>query len=216
MKAIESAQLVHQLEWRYSSKIFDAGKKISPEDWRALERALVLTSSSYGLQPWKFIVVTDEATRKKLTSLSWNQKQVESCSHYIVIAHRTTVDEPYIVDHMQTISDTRGTPIEKLDGYKKNILGDLLHGSRSKNVPEWAARQCYIALGNFITAAAMLGIDTCPMEGLDPAGYDKVLGLENSSYKTLVACAAGYRSPEDKLQHQKKVRFSTEKVVMHI
>ncbi len=207
--------LIDTLEWRYAAKSFDS-KKISPGDWSLLQKALILTPSSYGLQPWKFLVVQDVNLREQLKAASWNQRQVTECSHYVVFAHRLTMDENYVDHFLRSMANTRGVGIETLEGYRKGILSDVVHGPRSKMIPEWTARQAYIALGNFMTSAAVLGIDTCPMEGLDPAKYDEILGLKNTEYRTAVACAAGYRNPQDRLAQAKKVRFSADELVQEL
>ena len=96
------------------------------------------------------------------------------------------------------------------------MIGDVVNGPRGKFAHEWATRQAYIALGNLMTAAAVLKVDACPMEGLVPSEYDKILGLQNSGYATVVACALGYRSAEDKYASLAKVRFETKDLVVHI
>ena len=95
------------------------------------------------------------------------------------------------------------------------MIGDLVNGPRSHVISEWAARQAYIALGNFMTAAAMIGVDTCPLEGLDPVKYDEILGLTGSGWKTVCACPAGYRDAEDKYATSKKVRFDAKDLIIH-
>jgi len=208
--------LLEQLKWRYAVKKFDSQKKISEHDWRTLEESLVLTPSSYGLQPWKFLVVQDPEVRKKLTPHSWNQTQVEDCSHFVVFAARTKVDSAYLDFFFSEMSRIRGVGKETFSGYRKMIESDLQKGPRSQIIPEWATRQVYIALGNLMTCAALLQIDTCPMEGIDPAKYDEILNLKQTDYRTAVACAVGYRSREDKYSEAKKVRFQKEKLVEFI
>ncbi len=212
MNITNKQDLIKQLEWRYAVKKFDFQKKISKDDWAVIEKSLVLTPSSYGLQPWKFILVQNPEIRKKLTPHSWNQSQVEDCSHYIVIANKINLDQKYIEDFIALNSKTRGIPSEKLEGYKKMMIGNLLHGDGKDRLIEWAARQCYIALGNLMTTVAVMGIDACPMEGIDPIKYDEILELEGSGYKTCVACAIGYRSAEDFYAKMAKVRFAAEQV----
>jgi len=212
MKPITSEQLLDQLNWRYATKQFDPAKKISAANWFALEESLVLTPSSFGLQPWKFIVVTDEAVREKLKVASWGQAQVADCSHHVIFVIRTDVDERFVTSNMKLTSDVRGVPQESLDGLKKVILGFL----PGINVAEWATRQAYIALGNFMTSAAMIGIDTCPMEGIDSAKYDEILDLPSKNLKTVVACAAGYRALTDKYASLKKVRFPKAEMLTRI
>jgi nitroreductase len=208
--------VLEALQWRYAAKSFDSQKKIAPEIWESLEESLILTPSSYGLQPWKFLIIQDSALREKLRAASWNQRQVTECSHYVVFTAKNTMDEAYVDHYMNTIAKTRSVPVESLAGFKKGILADVGSGPRSKIVKEWMARQCYIALGNFMTAAALLRVDTCPMEGLDPAKYDEILGLEQTPYRTIVACAAGYRNPQDALGTAKKVRFPAAEMLAHL
>lgn len=209
---METSSLLSRLEWRYAAKSFES-RKIDPPTWEALERSLVLTPSSYGLQPWKFLVVEDAAIRERLKAVSWNQRQVSECSHYVVFLHRLAVDENYVDHYLRSMAATRGVPVESLAGFRKGILGDIVTGPRSRMIPEWTARQAYIALGNFMTCAAMLEVDTCPMEGLDPAAYDEILGLKDGPFRTAVACAAGYRHPEDRLSQMAKVRFPHEEMI---
>jgi nitroreductase len=216
MSIIKTDQLLNQLKWRYATKQFDPAQKISPGDWAALEEAMVLTPSSYGVQPWKFIVITDQAVKDQLVPFSWNQKQVADCSHHVVFAIKKNLTEADIDTYISRIAEVRGVTAESLDGYRGFILGDIIHGERGKWVNEWAARQVYIALGNFMTSAALLGIDTCPMEGLQPDKYDGVLGLEKLGLATVVACPAGYRLATDKYAALPKVRFRNEDVITRI
>jgi nitroreductase len=107
----------------------------------------------------------------------------------------------------------RGIPAESLSVYGDMMLGDVVNGARGKIAHEWATRQAYIALGNLMTAAAVLGVDTCPMEGLVPAEYDKLLELNGSGYATVVACALGYRSAGDKYARLPKVRYPVQDLI---
>lgn len=216
MKTLPAADLLAALEWRYAAKSFQEGKHIPAETWAALERALVLTASSYGLQPWKFLVVKDPETRAKLRAASWNQRQVTECSHFVVFAVRPQFGEEFVDAYVKSVSETRGVPAENLGGLKKVILGDVQNKANAGQLAEWNARQCYIALGNFLTAAALLGVDTCPMEGLDPKKYDEILGLESGPFRTVVACAAGYRNPEDRFGGAAKVRYPLAEMIQVI
>jgi nitroreductase len=209
-------QLLDALQWRYATKVFDATKKMPADVWQTLERALVLTPSSYGLQPYKFLVINDPAKRAELLPHSWNQKQVVDASHFVVFAARTKVTEADVNKLIQLISDVRKMPPESLNFYRDMMLGDVVNGPRSKIAHEWAARQAYIALGNLMTCAAVLGVDACPMEGLNPAEYDRVLGLNYSGYATVVACALGYRAASDKYASLPKVRYATQELVRQI
>ena len=163
-----TGQLLEALQWRYATKVFDAAKKIPAEIWQTLERALVLTPTSYGLQPYKFLVISDPAKRAELLPHSWNQKQVVDASHFVVFTARTKVTDADVNKLIKHTSDVRKIPAESLNFYRDMMLGDIVNGPRGKTAHEWAARQAYIALGNLMTCAAVLGVDACPMEGLSP------------------------------------------------
>jgi nitroreductase len=216
MSTMTIAGLLEQLRWRYAVKGFDPARKIPADTWKSMEEALVLSPSSYGLQPWRFLVVDDAAVRAKLRLVSWNQAQVTDASHYVVFAAKDHVAETDVDRFVARTAEVRGVPAEALAPLRKMMIGDLVQGPRSKVIAEWAARQTYIALGNFMTSAAALGIDTCPMEGLDPQKYDEILSLGGSGFHTVVACAAGYRSEADKYARALKVRYPLEDVVRHV
>ncbi len=215
MSTMSGEGLLQQLNWRYATKKFDPIKRISAADWSVLEQALVLTASSYGLQPWKFIVVTDPALKTKLRSASWNQAQVEDCSHHVVFTAKQDISEADVERFIARIAEVRGVTPESLAGYKGFMAGDLVNGPRHAIIKEWAARQTYIAMGNLLTSAALLGIDTCPFEGIEPAKYDEILGLKGTGYATVAACPVGYRASDDKYASAPKVRFEAKDVVEH-
>jgi len=216
MSTINPDQLLTRLKWRYATKQFDATKKIPAATWAALEETLVLTPSSYGLQPWKFLVITDAATREKLVPASWGQRQVADCSHFVVFVVKQKVSEADVDAFIRRTVEVRGGSAEALNGYRNMMVGDVVKGPRSPGATEWAARQVYIALGNFMTAAALLGVDTCPMEGFEPPKYDEILGLGRQGLTAAVACPAGYRAAGDKYAALPKVRFLPADVLVHI
>ena len=213
---MSTQELVKALEWRYATKRFDKAKKISAEIWQAIERALILTPTSYGLQPYRFIVLTNLEKRAELLSHSWNQPQVVDCSHYVVLTARTKMTEADVDNWIQRLAEVRKVPAEMLVSYRGMMVGDVVHGSRGKISHEWASRQAYIALGNLMTCAAVIGVDTCPMEGIVPHEYDRVLGLADSGYATVVACALGYRADNDKYAALPKARFGPAELIRTI
>lgn len=206
--------LINALNWRYATKVFDPAKKLTSSQWSSLEQALILTPSSFGLQPWKFVVVNEAALRAQLRPASWNQPQTTDASHFVVFAARTKMEESDVKRYIENIASVRGVPMESLEQYKQMMLGSVVKGMSAAETHEWAIRQCYIALGNLMTAAAVMGIDTCPLEGIEPEVYDVVLGLPPLGYNTVVACAVGFRSVADKYAQQKKVRFPAKEVVL--
>jgi nitroreductase len=216
MNTIPTSQLLDALKWRYATKKFDTQKKIPAEIWSALEQSLVLAPSSFGAQPWKFLVVDNPELRAKLVPVSWGQTQVADASHLVVFVFKTGLDEAHIDRYMDRTAEVRGTTTEAMEPFKKVIMGSL-NGARAKGfLDTWQSRQVYIALGQFMTSAALLGIDTCPMEGIDTAKYDEILGLAGTGFTTLCACPAGYRAEDDKYATMPKVRFAHEQVVFHV
>ena len=213
---VSKPQLLQALQWRYATKAFDPKRKIPAATWATLQEALVLSPSSFGLQPYQFIVVNDPATRAKLMPHAWNQRQVVDASHFIVFAARTAMTEAEIDRFLGRIMEVRGWSREALAGYRQMITGNLLGNEASVRIPHWTARQACIALGNLLTCAALLGVDACPMEGFVPAEFDKVLGLTAQGYAAVVCCALGYRSAEDKYAAAPKVRFPVGELVKTI
>jgi len=209
----QTKQLLDALQWRYATKVFDATKKIPADVWDALEKSLVLTPTSYGLQPYQFLVVQDAAKRAALLPNSWGQKQVVDCSHFVVFTARTEMKEADVDKLIARTVELRKLPVGSLDAYRGMMIGDIVNGPRGKIAHEWAARQVYIALGNLMTCAAVLGVDACPMEGINPTEYDKILGVAGTGYKTVVALALGYRAASDKYASLAKVRFETSELV---
>ncbi|HXB02578.1 MAG TPA: NAD(P)H-dependent oxidoreductase [Opitutaceae bacterium] len=216
MKPITSDTLLEALHWRYATKKFDPAKKIPADTWATLEQALVLAPSSFGLQPWKFIVVQDPATRQKLSAASWGQTQPVECSHYVVFTVRKNLGADHVDHFLDRIVEVRGGTKDALKGYRDIMLGSLEKARAGGYLDMWQSHQVYIALGQFMASAAVLGVDACPMEGIEPPKYDEILGLAAQGYTTLCACAAGYRSAEDKYATAKKVRFKSADVIQHI
>ena len=212
---ISPEALIDSLQWRYATKGFDTEKKIPTETWAAIEDSLVLTPSSFGLQPWKFITITDQDTKVDLLEHSWHQRQVVDCSHMVVLCARDGMDEADIDAWLDQLVETRGVTRESLEGYAGMMQGFFSTMDYGKRLA-WAKNQVYIALGQLMTSAAVLGVDACPMEGIVPAEYDRILKLEDAGYATTVACAMGYRSADDKYAELPKVRFSSENILARI
>ncbi|MCT0207669.1 NAD(P)H-dependent oxidoreductase [Synechococcus sp. CS-1332] len=201
------------LRWRYATKSFQAGARIPSATWSALEDALVQSPSSYGLQPWKFLVIEDPSLRTTLKPHSWDQSQITDCSHLVVFLARRTIEEADLDRLIQATAGARGLNPDQLAPYRGMMEKDLIHGPRSAVIDRWASNQVYIALGTFLTAAALLSVDTCPIEGFSPADYDSILKLDTSPYRSCVVCAAGYRDPEDRYAALAKVRYSAEDLI---
>ena len=165
----------------FQTKQFDTTKKIDDETIHALLESLRLSPSSFGLQPWKFLVITNQAVKESLKEHSWNQSQVADCSHLIVHCARKNMPNEYIAEYIQDIATTRSAPLEALDAYKQMMQGTVASRTPAE-IAAWNARQVYITQGFLMLSAAMLGIDSCPMEGFSAAKYDEILKLESSDY----------------------------------
>jgi nitroreductase len=215
MSLLKPPELEAQMRWRYATKKFDTDRKIPDETWSALEQSLILSPSSFGLQPWKFVIVTSQEMKERLLPASYGQSQVRDCSHLVVFAARSPMTEDDVHRFLDRIVHVRGVTRESLAGFQKVMLAFLAKPPEGMSLNEWAARQAFIALGTFMTAAAAIGVDTCPLEGIVPVKYDEILELPAMGYHTVVACAAGYRAKEDRYATVPKVRFATEDVVIH-
>jgi nitroreductase len=212
---MQPSELLAALRFRYATKAFDPARKIPADAWEAIEKSLVLTPSSFGLQPWKFLIVENPELREKLRAASWGQGQVTDASHLVVLTARTDLTQADIDSWVARLSEVQGTPLDVLAGLS-GVISSFSSAMTPAERQAWNTRQVYIALGQLMTAAAVLGIDSCPLEGISPADYDTILGLPGTGYATAVACALGYRSPEDKYAAAPKARFPDAQVVTHV
>ena len=212
MSEFSPSDLVDQLQWRYATKQFDPSKTLSPDTLTALEDTLVLTPSSFGLQPWHFFVIQDPKIREELLPHSWGQKQVTDCSHLIVLTAKTSISEEQIDQFLERTTAVRGGDLESLNPYRDMMVGFTQNMDESEKL-HWAKMQTYIALGQLMTTAATLGVDACPMEGIVKEEYDRILELPGRGLATSVACALGYRSKEDKYANAPKVRFEKNEIL---
>lgn len=205
-------KLIEDLNWRYACKEFDKSKKISDSDFETLLESLRLTASSFGMQLWNFVVVKNNELREKLVEKSWGQKQVADASHLIVLCIKTDATESDVDAYIEDIVKTRGVEKETLAGFKNMLMGFISKKSLEQK-HSWMKDQVYIALGTLLTVCASMRIDSCPMEGISPKGFDEVLNLEEKGLKAVLACPVGYRSENDKYSKIAKVRFSKERVI---
>jgi len=204
----------HQ-NWRYATKKFDATKKISAEDLEILKEAIRLSSSSYGLQPYKVFIVENPELRAKLQPVAWGQSQIVEASHLFVFANIVNLGEKEINKYIATIAETRGIPAENISGY-----GDFMK-SKIMSLPEdiknnWTSKQTYLALGNLLNAAAELQIDATPMEGFEPEKVNEILGLTKLGLNASLIATVGYRHEEDATQHNIKVRKSKQELFINL
>jgi nitroreductase len=167
------------------------------------------------LQPYEIYVIKNEEVRKELRKASYDQPQITDASCIIVLANKPTFDDSMIDDYIANIMKVRGLSKEDLEGFSKTMKLTLL------DLPDaykgaWTSNQAYIVLGNLMTIAAEMEIDTCPMEGFDKEQYNEILGLTDKGLNAAVVLAVGYRSSEDATQHYPKVRYPEEQIITHI
>jgi len=209
---VSNETILEGLNWRYAVKKFDATKKVSVADWATLEQSLILAPSSYGLQPYKFIVITDDELKKELTPAAYGQTQIADCSHLVVIAYKKVLTDADVTHYADRIVEVRGTPREQLAEYEETMKGAAKKQVANGTIETWNSRQAYITLGFLMETAALLGIDACPMEGFHPGDFDRILGL--TGYTSVVLCPLGYRdAANDYIVNEAKVRFPKEELI---
>jgi len=207
--------IIQHLEWRYAVKKFDTERILPVKEVEILKQAFNLTATSYGLQPVKLAVISNKALQRQLLSYSYNQPQVTQASHVLVLCIEKKIDRSYINSYFSRVQQVRGTSEEVLNPFREELVKDF--SSRASDaIQAWATNQAYLALGNLLTICAVRGIDSCPMEGFDPAGYDEVLGLDELGLNSVLVLPVGYRSDDDHFSGFKKVRRPVDKSIIEI
>lgn len=195
MKSFEEA-----MNFRHACKLFDENKKISDEDIRFILEAGRKSPSSFGMESWKFLVITNDDLKSKLRPACWNQVQITSCSHLVVVLAgiESAKPESGIVEKRFT---RREMPQEQLDFYM-NLYSSHLKDTLSddEKLFAWTSKQSYIAAANMMTGAASLGIDSCPIEGFEIDKIEEILELDKSKYRVSLILPFGYRVNEQSEQ----------------
>ncbi len=205
--------ILKQLNWRYATKHFNPDKKIKTEDLDLLMNAINLAPTSFGLQPFKVLIIEDEKTKQHLKEAGFNQPQFTEASHIIIFAAKNNISEKDVDEFIERIAKTRGMSFDDLSDYKAAILGKTNRLSKDA-LTTWASKQCYIGLGFLLYTAAQLSIDACPMEGFDNNGFDEILGLKDKNLNSVVVASIGYRASEDKYQTLAKVRYALDDLII--
>ena len=202
--------LKDSLSWRYATKRMTGGKVPQEKVDKILE-AIRLAPTSFGLQPFKVIVIEDEKLREEIFNTACQQPQIKEASHVLVFAANKKVTAEQVQEYMELIATTRGIPVESLDGFKAMFDG-IVAGTAEQNFV-WTARQAYLAFGVGIVAAALEQVDATPMEGFNPQALDKILGLEEQNLGSTTILTLGYRDEaNDSLVKAAKVRKSMDKL----
>ncbi|MDC0955558.1 NAD(P)H-dependent oxidoreductase [bacterium] len=197
--------IIDSLNWRYATKKFDSTRKLSKSQINLLKKAFNLTASSYGLQPVKLIVISNQKIKNSLLKSSMNQLQVIQCSHLLIICIESNINKSYIESYFKRVIDIRKTDPLVLESFKESIINEFNDMSNT-SIINWSINQAYLALGNLMTVCSVEGIDSCPMEGFLPEKYDEILDLKSKNLKSVLVMPVGYRSVNDQFSSFKKVR----------
>ena len=193
-------QFTEAMAFRHACKLFDESKKISDENIRYILEAGCTSPSSFGMEAWKFLVITNEELKAKLRPLCWNQVQITSCSHLVVVLAGIENAKPSSGEPQKRFGRRPLNP-EQIEGYidlySKHLTNTL---SSDENIYNWTARQTYIAAGNMMTAAAFIGIDSCPIEGFEKSAVEEALELDTTQYQVAMLLPFGYRINEQSTQ----------------
>lgn len=206
---------IEALKWRYATKKFKADELLPSHKLEVLKEAFNLTATSYGLQPIKMLVIQNKELQKEMVKYSYNQNQVATASHVLVICIEKRVDKDFIERYFNMVQKVRSTPKEILKPFQKNLIGDF----EKKHIDEiaaWATNQAYLAMGTLLTVCATEGIDACPMEGFEPKRYDELLGLDKMNLESVLALPVGYRAEDDMFSGFKKVRRPLQDVIIEL
>ncbi len=204
--------IIESLEWRYACKKFDEKSKLTEDQVNRLKKAFNLTATSFGLQPVKMLIITDNETKGKIFKYSYFQKQVTTCSHLLVFCINTVMDDQTIDNYFELEKEIRGTSEEVISKFR-NQLKQIYKGKSQNEIEQSAINQAYIILGNLMTVCAVEGIDSCPMEGFVPEKVDEILGLRDKNLKSVLMLPVGYRAEDDFMKSLKKVRKPMENLI---
>ena len=185
--------------------MFDSEKRISNLDLETIIESVRLTPTAFGLQLMKLVIVENKNTRQELLKHSYDQKQIVDASHLLILCKEAKFEKKHIEEYIQNISETRNVNIRDLDGFKKMLI-NYRNSLDDSSLNEWIKNQVYIALGNLLTSCAILGIDSCPMEGFNNEKYDEILNLNELNLNSVLTIPIGYSSSNDSHLSIKKVR----------
>lgn len=197
--------LVERLQWRYATKKYDTSKKVSQHHIDYIKEAVQLTASSYGMQPYKILEITDPELREELRPMAWNQASITDASHLFIFCNKVAVKEEDIDAMMALRAKKNPDDEERIANYGKTVKRNL--NVKSPEVMfHWTAKQAYMGLSTALSACAELQIDSTPMEGFDADPINEKLGLKEEGWNAAVLLAIGYRHEDDVAQHAEKVR----------
>lgn len=206
---------IQKLQWRYATKRFDPSKKLSEEKLNILKETFNLTATSYGLQPIKMVVISNQEIKEQLRSFTYNQLQIRDASHILVLCVETQIDSDFILDHFKRVEDTRNTAREILRPFEENLVR-VFSQKESYEIRQWMVNQLYLTLGALLTVCAIEKIDACPMEGFEPEKYDRLLKLSEQGLASVIVLPVGYRDESDFFIKLQKVRRGVDELIIEI
>jgi len=205
---ITADEILDVYHFRHACKVFDPEKKIPEDTLETILETGRLSPSSFGFEPWKFLVVQDPTLREQLLPVTWGaQKMLPTASHYLIILARKRPDMIWSSDYVtHMMRDIHHLPEEMAEARREKyrIFQEedfrLLESDRA--LFDWACKQCYIALGNMMTSAAMMGVDSCAVEGFQRDALERIMvedfGMDAKHFGVAVMAAFGYRVREPK------------------
>lgn len=199
------------LSQRYSVKKFDTNRNIPQPILNNILTAGKLSASSLGLQPYRIVVIESDALKQRLIPIFKNPSQVSTCSHLVVIVTKKNIEDSYLEGYLTHITQVREIPMTQLELFRQSIRG-YIETHTEESLWSWNEKQSYIVLGNLMFAAALEGVDSCPMEGFDATAMNQILELDTTKEAASVTLALGYRAEDDTFQHYKKVRKPDDKL----
>ena len=209
------SNFIKNANWRYATKKFDTIKKVSNEDLEILKEAIRLSASSYGLQPYKVLIIDNPELRAQLQPAAWGQSQIVDASQLLIFANITNFGDAEIDAYIKNLTEIRGIPVEAVQGYADFMKSKIsILPVDKRNI--WTSKQTYLAMGNLLNAAADLNVDVTPMEGFEPEKVNEILGLDKLGLNASLIATVGYRHNEDDTQHYVKVRKSNEELFINL
>ncbi len=208
-------KIIKSLNWRYATKVFDSSKNIPEDDINIILESARLSPSSIGIEMWKFIVIKNKEIREKLKEASYNQPQITNASHLIVIAYRTDIKDNTTKERIARTAKIQNTDPNNLLGLKSMLENTIIQKSENGTLESWIRTQTYIPFGIMIETAALLDIDSCPIEGFQPEKADEILNLSDKNLKSIAMLAVGYRG-NDPMSSYPKVRRDFNDVIEFI
>lgn len=210
-----SSKTIQHLQWRYATKRFDPSKKLSEEKLDILKHTFNLTATSFGLQPLKLLIISNQEIKEKLVEYTYYQPQIRDSSHLLILCMEKHIDAEFIKDHFKRVETLRNTPRKILDPFEESLVKSFSE-KNPEEIRSWMVNQLYLTLGALLTVCAVEDIDSCPMEGFEPKKYDTYLELDKKGLESVIVLPVGYRDASDFFLSLEKVRRGVNELVVEM